>query len=112
MKILRLKKFNNMKKLFTLTIFVLPFLGFSQIKNFTLPNVEIPKVEMPKIELPKIDLSVKTNVLDYKKFSATKSPAPYNMPIAKSENADLYKILVAKPKENLEKILIAKPKNE
>lgn len=101
-----------MKKLFTLTIFVLPFLGFSQIKNLTLPKVEIPKVEMSKIELPKIDLSVKTNVLDYKKFSATKSPAPYNMPIAKSENADLYKILVAKPIENLEKILIAKPKNE
>jgi hypothetical protein len=39
---------------------------------------------MPKIELPKIDLSIKTNVLDYKKFSATKSP-PYNMPIAKSK---------------------------
>jgi hypothetical protein len=35
---------------------------------------------MPKIELPTIDLSIKTNVLDYKKFSATKSP-PYNMPL-------------------------------
>lgn len=96
-----------MKKLIFLATFSLPLLVFSQTEK-----LEIPKVDMPKAEFPTIDLSIKSVPFNTKNFIAITSPTPWNMPVAQAKNADLYKILVVKPIENLEKILIAKPKNE
>lgn len=92
-----------MKKLIFLATFSLPLLAFSQIEK-----LNIPKVEMSKTEFPTIDFSKKIIPIDTKNFIVTTS-SPWNMPVVKPKNADLYKILIAKPIENLEKILIAKP---
>ena len=64
---------------------------------------------MPKTEFPTIDLSIKSVPFDTKNFIAITSPTPWNMPVAQPKNADLYKILIAKPTVNLEKMPVAKP---
>ena len=93
-----------MKKLIFLATFSLPLLVFSQTEK-----LEIPKVDMPKTEFPTIDLSIKSVPFDTKNFIAITSPNPWNMPVAQPKNADLYKILIAKPTVNLEKMPVAKP---
>ena len=93
-----------MKKLIFLATFSLPLLVFSQTEK-----LEIPKVDMPKAEFPTIDLSIKSVPFDTKNFIAITSPNPWNMPVAQAKNADLYKILIAKPTVNLEKMPTAKP---
>ena len=93
-----------MKKLIFLATFSLPLLVLSQNEK-----LEITKVDMPKTEFPTIDLSLQSVPFDTKNFIAITSPTPWNMPVAQAKNADLYKILIAKPTVNLEKMPVAKP---
>lgn len=93
-----------MKKLTFLATFSLPLLMFSQTEKLSITNVNLPKTEFPKV-----DLFMKTVPIDSKNFIVTTSPVPWNMPVVKPKNVDLYKILVAKPIENLDKMPVAKP---
>lgn len=96
-----------MKKLLFLTIILLPYIVFSQTKIEITPNLVMPKIDIRKIEFPQKIIN-----FDYNMALNRTMASPWNMPIAKAKNPDLYKILIVKPIENLEKILIAKPKNE